>query len=121
MKDEMLMKLSLIISIIGVIALFIFVQFTEPIKVSVSRIDDSMLGQNIEVTGQIESFSAKDGNIFFILNDNTGKIKVVMFERDARRTDGAYILAEQSNVSVIGKISLYKSEFEVIASTIKVL
>lgn len=121
MDDKALMKISLIISLIGVVALFLFVQFVEPAKTAVSRIDDSMLGQNVELSGRIESFSAKDGNIFFILNDNTGKIKVVMFERDARRTTDVYALADQMNVSVTGKISLYRSEFEIIASTIKVI
>ncbi len=67
MDDKTLMKISLIISIIGVIALFLFVQFTEPIKINVSRIDDSMLGQNIELSGRIESFSTRDGNVFFLI------------------------------------------------------
>ncbi len=44
-----------------------------------------------------------------------------MFERDARRTADVYALADQMNVSVTGKISLYKSEFEVIASSIKLI
>ena len=102
-------------------ALFIFVQFTEPLKIDVSRIDDSMLGQNVELSGQIESFSAKDGNVFFTLNDETGKIKVVMFESGAKRDAGVYALTDGSNISVTGKISLYKSELEIIADVIKVL
>ena len=121
MKDKTLMKISLIISVVGLVALFVFVQFTEPSKVSISQISDSMLGQNVEVSGLIESFTTKNNNVFFTLDDGTGNISIVMFESIARKNPEVYALKDQIRVSVTGKISLYKSELELIASSLKLI
>jgi len=119
MNDKTLVRISLGISLIGVLGLFLFVQTIEPLNVEVSRIDDSMIGKSVEVSGNIDSFSVKEGNVFLTIDDGTGKISVVMFERDARRNSGVYSLKEGGNVTVSGKIALYRSELEIIADSIE--
>jgi aspartyl/asparaginyl-tRNA synthetase len=121
LDDKTLMKISLVISIIGLVALFAVTQAIEPKAVEIRRIDDTMIGQTVEVAGKIDSFSAKDGNVFILLNGTGDTIKVVMFERDARSQGDVYDLKENYMVSVVGKVALYRTELEIVADSIKAI
>lgn len=117
-SDSRLMKLSLAVSVIGIVVLFFIVQLTEPLVVKITEINEAMNGQNIITNGTVSSFFTKDGNVFFTLSDN-GEIKVVMFKRDAEKIENSYELKNGDKIRVSGKVSIYSDELEIIAERIE--
>lgn len=78
MNDKTLSRLSLAIALIGIIALFAYVQFSQPNHVEISSIDNSMLGQVLEISGKVDSFSLNNGNAFLVIEDGTGQITLFL-------------------------------------------
>src|SRR3989338_10165732 len=104
-SDKSLMKLSLAMSITGVIALFFIMQAAKPLETSIDDINDNMAGRNVIVHGAIMDFAEKDGNIFITLA-NSSKMDIVIFEKDAKNVNKN--LTAGMNVTVSGKITIYK-------------
>lgn len=119
-SDAQLMRVSLIISVIGIIALFLIVQFIEPAKVRVSEIDDSMNGQIIATEGMIKEMTKMGGNFFITLYDEKD-IAVVMFKIQAEKNDFVYQMKNGDWIRVEGKVAIYRGDLEIIAENIKKL
>ncbi len=115
-SDKSLMKLSLAMSITGIIALFFITQVTEPAETSIDEISDSMAGRNVAVHGTIGSIMENNGNIFITLA-NSSKIGIVMFERDIKNVNKN--LTAGMNVTVIGKVAVYKGILEITAKSVE--
>jgi DNA/RNA endonuclease YhcR with UshA esterase domain len=116
-SDSDLMKISLFISIIGVIALFFIVQFIGPVNVEVVDITREMDGQIIVTEGMINSIAKNDGNFFFSIGDGE-EIDVVMFESIAKKNDFIDQIKEGDLIKVKGQVSIYRNELEIIAEEI---
>jgi exonuclease VII large subunit len=119
-KDEKLRKICFLAIIIGLTGMIAIGQICGPEKVPIGHITDKKIGLNIETSGTISAFSVnKDNHIFIDLKDDSGAISMVMFERTARGQKEVYNLSKGRNVTVIGKVALYKSELEIQADSIK--
>ena len=108
------MKLSLTISIIGIVALFFILEAIEPKHVSISEINNEMIGQHVTVKGVANNVYNNEGTLFLSLTDGNQNIKVIMFQSSSE-------VNENDTIEVIGKLALYKNELEIIASGIKKL
>lgn len=117
LTDKSLMKLSFTISVLGIIALLIFVQFIEPKRINPGELDNNV-GNIVTVSGMITSYSQSTGNVFIDLNNST---RIVMFSTEAERMPAVYNLRAGDNVSVTGKVQLYRGRQEIIAKSIKVI
>ena len=82
----------------------------------IGQITDRDDGKHVLVNGTVSGFRITNGNIFFKLGDGTGNITVVMFERAARSKNIA--VGDGDSAEVRGQINVYKSELEIIASSI---
>ena len=120
MDDKNLIRLSAVISVIGLIMIFFAAQFAEAKKTELDRVDASLTGQNVAVNGTISAKSIKDGNIFISITDGTYNLSVVFFEQNARNSD-AYTLKAGDFVEVTGKVSIYRSSPEITASSIRLI
>ena len=69
------------------------------------------------LNGTIASVNENNGNVFIGLQDGTGDIPVVMFERTARNQQ-VYELEKNDEIIVKGQVNIYKSELEIIANSI---
>ena len=114
--DQKLQKISLIVSIIGILMIFFVSMFASRQYTSIKNITEDMTGQNVNVNGTIISYSLNNGNIFIELGDGTGNITVVMFERTAR--GHSYNLKTDDNVTVEGQVNIYKNQPEIVANSI---
>ncbi|MBI2971161.1 MAG: exodeoxyribonuclease VII large subunit [Candidatus Aenigmarchaeota archaeon] len=116
LSDSQVMKVSLVVSVVGLVALFLVTLDLEPNKVSLNEITDSMVGQRIQASGMIKALSVKEGTVFFTLV-NGSELNIVVFEKDARRgkfnetTNG-------ENVTVDGTLNFYRGELELIATKV---
>ncbi|MFA4819491.1 MAG: OB-fold nucleic acid binding domain-containing protein [Candidatus Aenigmatarchaeota archaeon] len=114
-SDQKLGKLSLLITIIGIIMIYTSAVLIGSAEMKIGNITDHDVGKNVLVNGTIVSYNVNNGNIFIRLSDSTGNITVVMFERVARAQ------AELNNgdtILVEGQINVYKNELEIIAKSI---
>ena len=111
-SDRKLMKLCLAMSFIGIIVLFFVVQSIEPRQASIAEINNDMVGELVAVSGVAGNVYNSEDTLFFDLSDNGGKIKVVMFQSSTEISQG-------NAVTVTGKVSLYKNELEIVASSIQ--
>jgi len=117
-KDENLVKLSLGVALAGIAAIYAVTLFAVPATVKISDINEGYAGRHVTINATIAKISIRDGNIFLTLDDGTGSITAVMFERTARGT-AAYDVKTGYNISVTGQINIYKDELEVIADSVK--
>lgn len=119
-SDKQLTRISFLITIIGIIALYFIVQFTEPVKVEIGDISHDMVGNYISLSGYIEDGPQWDkGNLFFILGNGKENIKVIMFAKETKKQQELKELKKADRVHVIGRVDEYKNELEIIASSIE--
>lgn len=117
MKDETLLKLSLIVSVTGIILLFVFAQTIEAEKIEIADIDKSFIGNNIEVFADIITFYSSDGNYFLKIRDKTGNISAIIFKQVVNSFDTSKLKKGQQ-IKLSGEVSDYKGSLEIITNKI---
>ena len=112
MHENNLLKVALMCSIVGIFVIFIFADRLEPSLISISDVSDSFIDQSVKIRGKIDSI--KDGSSILILNvkDDTGSIKVVMFDGEG------FELKKGEMVEVLGEVKEYRGGFEVEAKRV---
>lgn len=122
MNDRRLFKLSLSLSVVGLILLGVGVSLREPRHTQIDSITVSDRGEIVRVTGIVEDVVFNGEHLFFKLTDGSGTIKVVVFENDLVRQDfyGSE-LADGARVAVKGRIELYKGTLELVANRVTLL
>lgn len=120
MDEHFLQRLCLFLTICGIVILFFLVVTIEPKNIKISDIDESMIGYYVTVYGVVSSKPIwSEENLFFDLSDGEKSIKVVMFSRDTRKYNELKI-RKGNEVVVIGRVSEYKGELEIVAEKIVV-
>ena len=112
MKEKDLLKVSLIFSLIGILILFYLTYTIEPKSYNIDSLSRDNLDEVVKIKGVIESYSETPGLYLITLNDNTGKITIVVFK------DEKIELQEGINLEVIGQVVEYENKLEVIAKEI---
>lgn len=116
MDDKSLMRFSLLGAIIGIIALYFLCLYISYPHVKIGEIEKSMVGKAVNITGNItDVYFHKDGHVFIMLEDETGRIKVILWE--------SIVKSSRINVSeikcgrrlqIVGTVEMYKGETEII-------
>ncbi len=115
-SDDKLKKISLLVTLFGMIMIYI-VTLVSPQQVLIRDIKESNAGKQVAINGTIADYRTSDGNLFLKVNDGTGIMYVVMFERTARNRD-VYLLKKNDIVLVEGQINIYKDGLEIVANSI---
>ena len=111
------MKISVIGTIVGLIALYILVLNLNYQQVPIGQIDKSMANKVVKVSGEISNF--KTGKTTsFSLKDETSEIKVVFWEDTLEQLElSGFDLNQLKNgakIEIVGTVQLYKGEIELI-------
>ena len=118
MNESNFTKISLVGTVAGLFLLYIFFTQVHPIHVNIGDIDSGYLGENVNITGKIVSVRESGGNIFFDLDDGTGKIKVVLWGDTIKLLElhgiNASSLKNGKEVNVVGNVQIYRGDLEVI-------
>ena len=112
MDDNILLKIALSFSIIGMIILYFIsgdIKTEDYASSKISVIKDDF----VKVEGTVSKISEKEGTTFIELMMQS-PVKIVAFGEVEKLSDGDY-------VEVFGKTSEYKGEDEVIASRIRIV
>lgn len=118
MNEEGVIKFSLIISIIGIIIIYVMALVIEPPLVKISELTNEMSGEHVKVCGKINSKYTSEKGTFFSKIKDEKELSVVFFKENAEGLN-AYDLENGEEVCIEGNIEIYKNELEIIGSKLE--
>lgn len=110
-----LAKISFLLAVLGIGALFAVTETLRPTGMAVADITPNDAGAEVAVNGTIKSISIKEGNIFITLQEKD--FRIVMFRSEANQS--SYALKKGNMIEVTGRVQLYKGQIEIIAEKIR--
>lgn len=119
MKENQLIKICLVGSIIGIISIY-FVSFlfsAEEIKTG--EITETFIGRKVKVSGSVDNIRFhNNGHIFFDLKDNTGSIDVVIWEDrvESLKLSGTDLSKIENGfgIELTGNVESYKGNLQIV-------
>lgn len=125
LTERGLLKVSLVGTIVGLVALYFVVGTLVVESRNIGDVASSSIGSSVSVNGTISGMRTSDGNMFFTLDDGTGKIKVVLWKNvlDRLVLKGFDLekIKDGEKVMVEGSVEGYKGEMEIIGKEIKII
>ncbi len=120
--DDKLLRIALITSLIGLVGLIIFTPSIEVKKVEIQEINRGMIDEEVSVDCVVEDVkaSASKSSYFLTINDGTGQMSLIIFESQLAQLENNGIDIESyegKKVNVIGTITEYNSQLELILSS----
>ncbi len=116
-NDFLVKKVSLLVSLAGIILLLFLVFMEEPLEISPGEIDESWLNKRVISEGVIGGrFFSKD-TLFFSLGGEGG-LKVVVFSPTVRELGE---IRDNELVKVRGVVKKYKGQLEIIAEEVETI
>ncbi|WP_297827291.1 OB-fold nucleic acid binding domain-containing protein [uncultured Methanobrevibacter sp.] len=120
--DEKLLKIALVTSLIGIIGLIIFTPTIEVMEIDIKDINRGMIDEEVKIDGVIHdiSQSKSKSSYFLTINDGTGQMQLIIFKTQAAELQENHLdITDFKNrkVEVVGKITEYKSQLELILSS----
>lgn len=120
--DEKLLRIALITALIGIIGLIIFTPSIEVKKVSIKDITRSMIDEKVSIQGVITDIvqSSSKTNYFLTISDGESQITLIVFEKQVAEISSRNLNIEDfknKKVEVVGTITEYKSDLELILSS----
>lgn len=116
MNNQTLIRISLIITLIGIFLLLFLISTIKPIKMNIKDISSENLNQKIQIKAKISGI--KDFNTFQIisLNDSTGKINSIL-----NKNSNKLNLEKNQTILITGTITEYNNELEIQTEKIQLL
>ena len=120
--DDKLLKIALVTSLIGIIGLIAFTPSIEVKHVDIKDIDRGMIDEEVSVTGVITDVaqSSSKTSYFLTINDGESQIQLIIFESQVADIQSRNLDIEDfkdRKVEIVGKITEYNSEMELILSS----
>ena len=120
--DEKLLRIALVTSLIGIIGLIIFTPSVEVKEIDIEDITRGMIDEEVKIDCVIQDItqSKSKSSYFLTINDGTGQMQLIIFESQAAELQEKQIDIndfKNKKVEVVGKITEYKSQLELILSS----
>jgi len=117
-SDRDIFKISSILFAISFSILVLIAVFTTPKYIPLRKINSGIIGHTIKTSGTVKYIYSKNGN-YFITLENVTRMKIVFFSSQARNNDMRSV-KKNMTIEVIGKVSKYKGELEIIGEQINI-
>lgn len=119
--DDKLLKIALVTSLIGIIGLIAFTPTIEVKEVDIKDINRGMIDEEVRVEGVISDVaqSSSKTSYFLTINDGEAQIQLIIFESQVAEIQSKNLDIEDfknHKVDVVGKVTQYNSEMELILS-----
>ncbi|MBI4019863.1 MAG: OB-fold nucleic acid binding domain-containing protein [Candidatus Aenigmarchaeota archaeon] len=86
MHDRTLRNISLLLSLAGIVLLFLISGSIEPTALAIGSITTKDVGKAAKVCGNVTSLKVtKDSHLFMSLQDSTGEVRFVVFNSSMRK------------------------------------
>ena len=120
--DDKLLKIALITSLIGLIGLIIFTPSIEVKEAKISDINRAMIDEEVSINCVVSDIkSSKSGSSYFLtINDGTGQMPLIIFESQIAQMQSNNLEIgdfKGKKVNVVGKITEYNNELEIVLSS----
>lgn len=120
--DDKLLKIALITSLIGLIGLIAFTPTIEVKEVNIKDINRGMIDEEVSIDGVITDVaqSSSKTSYFLTINDGEAQIQLIIFESQAAELQSKNLDIEDfknRKVQVVGTVTQYNSELELILSS----
>jgi DNA/RNA endonuclease YhcR with UshA esterase domain len=111
------LKLSLLVSTVGLGMLFyVSITYEESVE-SISQLDYDSVGNRVAITGEILSKSThKEGHIFLKVGDSSGWIRVALFDSYVERLSEGQLdcLRVGGSLWIRGRVEEYRGSLEIV-------
>lgn len=119
--DDKLLKIALVTSLIGLIGLIAFTPTIEVREVDIKDINKGMIDEEVLIDGVISDVaqSSSKTSYFLTVNDGEAQIQLIIFEKQATEIQSKNLDIEDfenRKVRVVGTVTQYNSELELILS-----
>jgi len=114
MQDQNLFKVSLIIATIGTFIILLLSEYQEIKLTKIQDLNKEQLETKVKVEGTILSIQETPGLYILKIKDTSATIPLVIFKEDPLN------LERGLQIEVIGKLTEYKNELEIIVEEIKI-
>jgi len=112
MKDETLLKISLIFSITGIFILLFILEYSQIDLIKIQNITQDNLETQVKIQGELVSVKETPGLYILKIDDQSKAITVIVFkEEPIEFKKGTYL-------EITGEVQKYKDELEIIADKI---
>ena len=120
--DDKLLKIALVTSLIGLIGLIAFTPTIEVKEVDIKDISRGMIDEEVSVDGVITDVapSSSKTSYFLTINDGEAQIQLIIFESQLAEIESKNLDIEdfeKRKVQVVGTVTQYNSELELILSS----
>lgn len=120
--DDKLLRIALITSLIGIIGLIIFTPTIEVKKIDIEDINRGMIDEEVKIDCVIQDIaqSSSKSSYFLTVNDGTGQMPLIIFESQAAEIQSNNFDINDfkgRKVEVVGKITEYNSQLELILTS----
>ena len=113
MRENTLLKISLICSLLGLVALY-FISAKIDIKDYKPSVLNKNVGDDVKLEGQVMKIT-DNGDVIFVELSQQNPVNIVMFTNDNVQ------LRKGDDIEVIGKVQEYNGKNEIIAQKIRVI
>jgi tRNA(Ile2) C34 agmatinyltransferase TiaS len=117
--NDNLTKISALMSVAGIFIIAYAIYTTEPVYMNITSLTEKDIGKIYYLPGSVESIFIKNKTAFIKMSDSEIEINVIMFTDSLDKNPIVYELSRHENVTVYGKIQMYKGDMEIIAYRIK--
>lgn len=116
MKEKTLLKIALICSLVGVVALYLISENMEIKQKNIEKITIDDVDKNVKVKGIVKNLFENE-KVMILDVAQEGEIKIVLF----KRKNVSIGIGKGDNIEVIGKIDEYEGELEIIGNRVRVI
>jgi exonuclease VII large subunit len=118
-NEKKMLKICLVGSITGLIALYFITISITPVDVNIGEVTGDLVGKVVNMKGTVTNFyEHKDGHYFFDIRDETGELKVVLWDNlvEQLRLGGVNVdgIRDGTVLELTGTLEIYKGELELI-------
>lgn len=112
MNDKTLLKISLIAAVFGLCTIIVLGNVISLAESNISKLDKKDIEKNVKVKGVVNSVNSLGGIKLIEIQDNTGKIDVIVFSKN--------VYAKKGSIAEIeGKLTIREGTLQINAETIK--
>jgi DNA/RNA endonuclease YhcR with UshA esterase domain len=111
MDESFLLKIALVVSVLGIIFLYLISTQIELNDTTIEKITSGSVEDKVSVTGLVTSVK-QSGKTTFITLSQTNNVDVVVFSKDVNAAAG-------DNVKITGRVQDYNGKKEIIADRVE--
>ena len=113
MNEKSLLKLALLISVLGLILLYIVSKNIVIDDTTIEKITNEEIEGDVVIKGTIKEINSRGGTTFLVISQES-EIEVIVFSNNVNLSKG-------DNVKITGQVSEYQDQKEIVADKIEII